>query len=72
MQRKHDWFWFGFPLVEKVAQVLSQSVVMQNQSKHKITFNTQLTLHSSALSLVLISSIISCHLYYMENLDAVH
>ena len=22
MRPKHDWFWFGFPLVEKVARVL--------------------------------------------------
>ena len=46
VRRKHDWFWFGFPLVEKVARVLltmqSQSVVMQNQSNSEITFDTQL------------------------------
>ena len=49
VRRGHDWFWFGFPLVEKVARVLltNQSVVMQNQTKREITFDTQL---KSALS----------------------
>ena len=40
---KHDRFWFGFPLVENAGFVnQSQNVVMQNQSKREITFDTQL------------------------------
>ena len=45
MRARHDWFWFCFSLVEKVAQISgnhSQSAVKQNQSKREITFDTQL------------------------------
>ena len=36
MRRKHDWFWFEFPLVEKVARILLTS---HRQAKPKQTRN---------------------------------
>ena len=62
MRPKHDWFWFGFPLVEKVARVFfdqSQSVAMQNQSKREITFDTQLKTARFKLTIVCLLSPVS-------------
>ena len=45
VRASHDWFWFYFWLVEKVARDFfshSQSVAMQNQSNRVIYFYAQL------------------------------
>ena len=72
---RHDWFWFCFSLVEKVARILVTNHRAQ-QSKREISFDTQLK--TALLSCATISLALGHHLipsgvikqWYMSSLGS--
>jgi len=70
MQARHGWFWLYLWLVEKLVWAfltkLSESEIKQNQSNHKITFDTQL---KTALMIIMIVMIIMMIINYDNNVN---
>ena len=62
MRPSHKWFWFVFPLVEKMARTLSTNHRTQ-ESKREITFDTEL---KSALKLELPLKQFLCPRFQLE------